>query len=116
LPVEQLRAWVGTGQTATALATILAGNDRIAGSPFADYLLGHAGSDQIDLGGGDDTALGGPGNDVINCRSGIDSVGLAGTAADFQQVVWNGNVGGRSRVRARSWPRRESTRPSASRH
>jgi RTX calcium-binding nonapeptide repeat (4 copies) len=93
LPVEQLRAWVGTGQTATALATILAGNDRIAGSPFADYLLGHAGSDQIDLGGGDDTALGGPGNDVINCRSGIDSVGLAGTAADYQLVVWNGNVG-----------------------
>jgi hypothetical protein len=90
--VEQFRAWAAPGQTPAAVAAMLAGNDRIAGTPFADYALGHAGNDQMDMGSGDDRALGGPGNDIVNCRSGVDTVLLAGAAADYRLVVWGDNA------------------------
>lgn len=91
--VEQFRAWAVPGQAQSALAAMLAGDDRIAGSPFADYAAGYAGNDLIDMGSGDDVAYGGPGNDVINCRSGTDQVLLTGNPTDYQLVIWADNVG-----------------------
>ena len=90
--VEQFRAWAAPGQTPAALAAMLAGNDRIAGTPFADYALGHGGNDQLDMGSGNDVAFGGAGNDVINFRSGIDTVLLAGSAAEYRLVTWGDNT------------------------
>ena len=90
--VEQFRAWAAPGQTPAALAAMLAGDDRIAGTPFADYALGHGGNDLMDMGSGNDLAYGGAGNDVINCRSGIDTVLLAGAAADYRLVTWGDNT------------------------
>lgn len=91
--VEQFRAWSAPGQSETGLATMLAGNDRIGGTRFADYVKGYAGGDQIDLGGGDDVVVGGPGNDVINGRSGDDVSVLSGRQDAYRVVVWADNVG-----------------------
>ena len=91
--VEQLRAWAAPGQSPLALATLLAGDDRIAASPFADYAAGHGGNDLMDMGSGDDVAYGGPGHDVILCRSGSDQVLLTGNATDYLLVIWGDNVG-----------------------
>ncbi len=90
--VEQFRAFAAPGQSPAALAVLLAGDDRIAGSPFADYAAGYGGNDQMDMGSGDDVAFGGPGNDVINCRSGTDTVLLSGVAADYRLVIWADEV------------------------
>ena len=91
--VEQFRAWSAPGQSQVGLATILAGDDRIAGSPFADFVIGYGGNDQIDLGAGDDAAFGSVGNDLINGRSGTDQMLLSAGRADYLLVIWGGNVG-----------------------
>jgi hypothetical protein len=90
--VEQFRALAAPGQSQAALAFLLAGDDRIAASPFADYAVGYGGNDFMDMGSGDDVAFGGPGNDVIVARSGTDTVLLSGAAADYQLVIWGDNV------------------------
>jgi Ca2+-binding RTX toxin-like protein len=64
-----------------ATSALLAGDDSIMGSPFADLLLGGAGNDTIDGGGGNDTVIGGDGNDAIHGRGGNDSV-AGGTGND----------------------------------
>lgn len=91
--VAQLNLWVGYSQTEAALQTLLAGADTILASPFADFVRGYAGNDQIILGAGNDTAYGGAGNDLIDGGSGSDTVWLTGRASDFQIVVWDNQAG-----------------------
>ncbi|MGD9509522.1 MAG: hypothetical protein AB7I59_15860 [Geminicoccaceae bacterium] len=93
VPVEQFRAWSAPGQSPVGLATMLAGDDRIGGSPFADFVNGYTGNDQIDLGGGDDVVIGSAGNDLINGRSGDDVAVLIGRQANYRVVIWADNVG-----------------------
>lgn len=93
VPVPQFRAWSAPGQSEIGLATMLAGDDRIGGSPFADFVNGYGGNDQIDLGGGNDVVIGNAGNDLINGRSGDDVALLAGRQANYLVVVWADNVG-----------------------
>jgi hypothetical protein len=91
--VAQFRAWSAPGQTQIGLATILAGNDKISGTKFADNAIGYGGNDQFDMGAGDDAVLGLRGNDIINGRSGNDVSLLSTVQADYKVVIWAGNVG-----------------------
>lgn len=91
--VEQFRAWSAPGQTQIGLATILAGDDKISGSPFADNVVGYGGNDQFDMGAGDDTVFGASGNDIINGRSGNDVSVLSTVRSNYGVVIWAGNVG-----------------------
>ena len=92
--VPQFVAWINSGDTETAYATMLAGNDTIVGSPFDDYVRGYAGSDTCVMGDGDDVVINqDPGNDVVDGGAGFDIVWLNGRLAEFQVVVWQGQVG-----------------------
>ena len=53
-------------------AVVLAGNDKITGSPFADFLDGFAGKDKINGGRGNDSIDGGGGKDVLRGGPGAD--------------------------------------------
>ncbi len=55
-----------------ALSSVLAGDDTISGSPFADLLTGLGGNDAISGAGGNDTLIGGPGSDTLTGGRGAD--------------------------------------------
>ena len=106
VPVSTFLQWVATDANITAVSTILAGDDSVAGSQFSDILRGWAGNDvivagggedNVDSGAGDDTVNGGLGDDVIRDPSGVnylrgdegnDSI-VGGTG--FDDI--NGNMG-----------------------
>jgi serralysin len=92
--VPQFMDWIASGDTEAAYATMLAGNDRIVGSPFDDYVRGYAGSDTCLMGDGDDVVINqDPGDDVVDGGPGFDIVWLNGRLAEFQVVVWQGQAG-----------------------
>jgi len=114
VPASVFTTWLATGDTATAFATILAGDDSIrsdilfleVGGP--DLLRGYAGNDAMEGGFGADTIFGGTGNDTIAGYGGGSSFGAVRSdggnylrgdegadeisgAADFDDI--NGNQG-----------------------
>jgi len=58
--------WIRTNNTEAALATLLAGNDRITGSNKRDYLFALGGNDTLFGLGDNDTIFGGDGNDTLD--------------------------------------------------
>ncbi|MDP3174514.1 MAG: calcium-binding protein [Phenylobacterium sp.] len=86
--VPTFLAWVRAGDDATALRTILAGADSIAGTGFADRLYGYDGADTISGGAGADVIDGGAGASYLRGDEGDDRItGGAG----FDDI--NGNTG-----------------------
>ena len=86
-----------------ALNYILAGNDKISGTNFADYLLGGGGSDTLGGNLGNDTLFGGAGadklnghegNDVLNGDGGNDTISGGAGADKLDGGVGNDNLNG----------------------
>lgn len=72
------------GQHEAALDYILAGNDKISGTNYADYLFGGGGGDTIGGNLGNDTLFGGAGADKLNGHEGNDALnGDAGNDTIF---------------------------------
>jgi hypothetical protein len=63
---------ISTAGTVLATSAILAGDDNIVGSPFADQLIGATGNDTINGGAGNDSIDGGPGTDDLTGGPGAD--------------------------------------------
>jgi trimeric autotransporter adhesin len=89
MTVAAANALIAAGNAQTFLGAVFAGNDSIAGSTFADQLLGYNGNDTIAGLGGLDTLQGGLGNDTYI----VDNLGVvitealsAGTDAVFSSV------------------------------
>ena len=74
IDVGQLLAWQKTGDTASALTTILSGADTLTGAAGADRLRGYDGADSISGGGGQDDLAGDGGDDSIFGGGGDDSI------------------------------------------
>ncbi|HEY3694322.1 calcium-binding protein [Phenylobacterium sp.] len=88
VPVATFLSWVQNNQGALAVRTVLAGNDSIAGTAYADLLRGYDGADTINGGGGGDLIDGGAGTSYLRGDDGNDTV--TGDAA-FDDI--NGNAG-----------------------
>ena len=63
---------ISTAGAVLATSAILAGDDSIMGSPFADQLIGGTGNDSINGGAGKDSLTGGPGTDQLTGGPGAD--------------------------------------------
>jgi Ca2+-binding RTX toxin-like protein len=70
------------GGEMAALAIIFSGDDGIAGSTQADFLIGFAGSDTISGNDGNDTLRGGTGGDLLNGGAGLDFANYQGSSAE----------------------------------
>ncbi|WP_454714013.1 calcium-binding protein [Caulobacter segnis] len=93
--VPEFMSYVRNGDNAGAIAYVLAYNDTIYGSEFADYMFGGAGNDTlaglagVDILMGDDGSdilIGGPGDDILQGGNGRDIVRYGGLASDFSVV------------------------------
>lgn len=91
--VSQVNDWVARNASAEALQTLLAGPDRITGSPFEDTLRGYGGDDTILGGGGNDQLRGDAGNDLLDGGAGVDTALYAGPASNYRVVVAPGITG-----------------------
>jgi Ca2+-binding RTX toxin-like protein len=94
---------ISTNGAVLETSAILAGNDMIMGSPFADQLIGGTGNDTIDGGGGNDTESGGPGNDQfvfdtkLNAHANVVHITDFTHAEDFIDLsghIFENRVGG----------------------
>ena len=78
----------GPGSDVAAyMPTMLAGNDTIHGSAYADYLLGYEGRDTLFGNAGGDTLEGNGGNDTLNGGAGADT--MIGGLGDDVYIVDN---------------------------
>ena len=94
-PVAAYESHVKAGDSAGALALLLAGASTITGSSGADVLRAGAGSATLNGGAGNDVLIGGPGDDTLNGGPGADNIEggggvntlvLTGTAANYSIV------------------------------
>lgn len=79
----QFMTFVKAGDTIGAVLFILAGDDQINGSAFADYLAGGNGNDTILGFGGNDQLIGNAGNDALDGGTGVDAALYGSAAANF---------------------------------
>lgn len=79
VPVATLNGWIQSNQTAAFLATTLAGNDRISGTPANDTLEGYGGDDTLEPQTGADILLGDDGVDTVVLPVPVNATVLSGT-------------------------------------
>jgi len=76
--------WVATDATVQAFATILSGDDSVAGSPFGGSLIrGYDGNDTLYAGGGADSLFGGAGDDHIYATFPPGIAGFGGPSPSY---------------------------------
>jgi len=88
VPVATFLDWVARGDNATAIRTVLAGADSIAGTIYGDLIRGYDGADTISGGGGADLIDGGAGVSYLRGDEGADTIT---GGASFDDI--NGNMG-----------------------
>jgi Ca2+-binding RTX toxin-like protein len=100
-PYPPIMDWLASGDTATALSTLLVGNDYLqaSGPSGGNLLRGFAGNDRFATFGGSDTQFGGIGNDTLadsgvsgaNYLRGDEGDDSISGGGDFDDI--NGNMG-----------------------
>ncbi len=76
LPVQTFVAYAEQGNPTGLVNAMLAGQDTVVGSAYADHLTSGAASDQLFGGEGDDTLIGGSGADTLVGGNGADVYGV----------------------------------------
>ncbi len=87
-PAATFMTWVRGSQDAVAMQTVLAGDDSVVGTSYADVLRGYDGADTISAGEGNDVVDGGAGTSYLRGDQGNDVI-TGGSA--FDDI--NGNMG-----------------------
>lgn len=81
LSAAKIFDYYAAGDSKGAMAYLLAGNDKIAGTKYADALLAGKGNDAVSGGGGNDVLKGDAGNDKLDGGAGRDKL-AGGSGAD----------------------------------
>lgn len=92
--LENAISTVGTSDDYVIVRAVLAGNDTITMSSYADVVRGYGGNDSIMGNGGNDTLYGDAGADTINGNAGADKL-TGGAGKDvfvFTAKLGSGNV------------------------
>ncbi|TAN46843.1 MAG: hypothetical protein EPN21_19355 [Methylococcaceae bacterium] len=88
LNATDLALWIATSDDRNMMGTILTGDDRVSGSPYADDIWGYKGNDTLVGGGGADTLEGDFGNDVYYVDSVRDKVVEVDPKTDPAVEMW----------------------------